>query len=291
VKVLIATCVYEAARQYLAAFMDGVRSAAKGRDVSVVAVADGLKDPEQALAPLTEAMPVRLVRSEAGAGSEAARLSAVRSLMLKAAEAGDADAVIFCDADDVLVANAIDLHEAALSTADISVGDLQPIDAGGRPIGGPMLGAALPDLISADTLTETNVCGFSNTAVRRAALSHVARHPMPPVIAADWWTFAALLDAGHSARRARGVVALYRQHAGNILGAGGAADVTSATRRLAILASHHRARGDTTRAMIAEALAADPGRLADLIRQSPPPASGPWHADAAGWCRLAMENV
>ncbi|GGE35183.1 hypothetical protein GCM10007276_10870 [Agaricicola taiwanensis] len=289
-KIVIATCVYEAARPYLRAFMDGARAASQGHEAALVAVLDGLADPESSLAPLAGIMPVRLVPSEAGGSDEASRLSAVRAAMLKAADASDADAVVFCDADDVLTPPALALHEAALSRADISVGDLQPIDDRGQRFAAPMLGAALPDVISPATLAETNVCGFSNTAVRRGTLRSVTQQPMPPVIAADWWTFAALLDAGYSACRADGVVAFYRQHAGNILGAGGASDIAGARRRLRIVADHHRARGELERANVAERLAADPDRLADFIRRMPSPASGPWHADAAAWCRLAMND-
>jgi hypothetical protein len=211
--------------------------------------------------------------------------------MLVGAATSDADAIVFCDADDVLTPSAIGLHLDALANADMSVGDLQPIGVDGSIQGMPMLSAALPQDISSETLADTNVCGFSNTAVRHHALLHVTCAPLPAVIATDWWVFAMLLDSGCRARRADGTVALYRQHADNLLGAGQAVGITDAARRLRILASHHRARGNHAKAEVAERLASSPEVLSQVMGVTPKIMSGPWHAEAASWCRTVMENV
>jgi hypothetical protein len=291
-KVLVATSLYEAARPYLGAWIKGVRQAAQGHEVEVLAAVDGLQGADLALTSLGDGIDVHLTEVSADDTTDlGGHISSVRSAMLAAAVASRADVVVFCDADDVLAASAIGLHMDALEHADVSVGDLEPIDVHGRPLGTPMLGSALPEVPTAATLADTNVCGFSNTAVHRRVLSHVTGSPLPPVIATDWWVFAALLDAGCRARRANGTVALYRQHANNLLGSRQAVSPSDGAQRLQILARHHRARGDAAKAEIAERLASSPELLRQAMASAPAVAAGPWHAEAAAWCRAAMETA
>lgn len=282
----IATSFYDAARPFAEAWTEGVMAATRGRgDVAAIIVAHGAEEADKAFAALARNLPTRHVPVSA-----AASIAAVRARMLDEAWGSGADAVVFCDADDALTPQTLDLHAAALESADISVGDLVLVDAQGRRTGALQFGSTLPPFITAEAMADVNFCGFSNTAVRRGALAKVVGAPIPDVVAVDWWVFSSMLAAGCTARRTDAPVAFYRQHDANTLGSGSAVDVADAARRLAIVAQHHRAAGRADKAQCLEALAARPERLAAVLAaDSPKP--GPWHANVARWHALALEIV
>jgi hypothetical protein len=215
-------------------------------------------------------------------------ISAVRQRMVAEAWAGDAEAIVFCDADDVLTEQALTVHSASLAEHDISVGELRPFGSGQRPeaVAQDLLfGDSMPPRIEPGDLVETNVCGFSNTAVRRQALDSVANRHWPDIAGVDWWLFSILLRDGMSAAGTSAVVARYRQHDANTLGAGRTADVNTARRRVSIAADLFRARqwpGDGDRARAASELVSDPD-FAAALAATPQRPGGPWHADVACW--------
>ncbi len=288
VRVAVGTCLYESARPYMADWCSGILAAAGHApgSVAVVAVNDGLADPHRALEVLAGRLPVSVVNAPEGAG-----IPAVRQAMVAACAAGDADAVAFCDADDIMADDALAVHAATLAEADVSVGDLVPFGAT-SDTGRAQFGDDLPVDISAETLRDWNVCGFSNTAVRRSTLQRVASLTFPPVTAVDWWMFATLAQAGARIRGVRRVVAMYRQHAANTLGAGPARALEAARARLRMVAQHHRAlggEGSAARAQAADALARSPGLAAFLT--DPGPQGGPWFADTARWIDAARPKT
>lgn len=279
-RITVATCAYPAARTYAEDWIAGALAAAAGVSrVNVVVVNDGLPDPAAVFARLSDTLALRIVEAP-----QSASISEVRKRMLSEACRGDADGIVFCDMDDVLTEEAITSHATALTTHAISVGDLMPFGAVNGELLGSLFGAHLPQVIGARDLAATNICGFSNTAVRRETLRSVVGLEWPDIVAVDWWMFATLLDADVSAAGMRSVVARYRQHEANAVGAGSTADIVAAQRRLAIVAEYHRARrttADLARARAAEALERDP-RLGAIVAEDRGE-QGPWYADVARW--------
>lgn len=277
---LIATCAYEAARPHLSAWIDGAIAAGQGRnDIGALVVVDQLQSPAVAFARLTDAMTVQFVETPAGIS-----IAGARELMLKAAYASAATVIAFCDADDVLMASALEQHNRVLDSSDISVGDLMPVDFNGQPLEPCLFGDELPNTITADNLAEMNFCGFSNTAVRRDALSPIAGGSLPELSAVDWWVFTRLVGGGARARGDHGVVAKYRQHANNILGAFAAASLETAQRRLRIAADHYRALGTSASVIRANAaqVLADDVRLGGILAEDRH-RSRAWFSDVARW--------
>jgi hypothetical protein len=277
---LIATCAYEAARPHLSAWIDGAVAAGQGRnDIGALVVVDRLQSPAAAFARLSDAMNVQFIDPPA-----LISIAGARELMLKAAYASSASVIAFCDADDVLMATALEQHDRVLVSSDISVGDLMPVDLNGQPLEACLFGDELPNTITAGDLAEVNFCGFSNTAVRRDALSSIVRDSLPELTAVDWWVFTRLVGSGARARGDHGVVVKYRQHADNILSGFAATTLETAQRRLRIAADHYRALGTSSsviRANAAQALA-DDVRLGSILAEDRYP-SRAWFSDVARW--------
>lgn len=293
-RVAVATSLYEAARPFLADWIAGVRAALPpGATLELVVAAHGFAAPEAALAGLSP--PARLVVAPLPA---AASIAAVRNAMVAAAARAPADLVVFCDADDALLPGAVAGHARALTDADFSYGDLALMAADGRDLGATFFAEGdVPDRIAAGApaggaLADRNFVGFSNAAVRPAALA--GARPAPDGIeAVDWFLFSTLLSAGAVGRRAAGAVARYRQHGGNLLGAGVGADLAAARRRVAMalavqaaLAVPERARRRAT----LERLLADEALLTRAMRATPA-TRGVWFADVAAWADHAERHA
>jgi hypothetical protein len=277
---LIATCAYESARPFIPVWIEGVIAAARGRDeVAALVVIDGLESPDATFSALSAEMEVHFMQAPTKVS-----IAGVRCLMLKAAYASSADNIIFCDADDALTASAIVQHERMLDRFDISVGDLMPVSDKGRPLEPYFFGKELPDIITGGILDDSNVCGFSNTAVRRCILASLTGTVMPDVTAVDWWVFSTLINGEARAGGDRGVVASYRQHPDNTLGSLAASSLDVAQRRLRIAAEHYRAIGtrwSVMRSREAQELAVDP-RLAQILDRDSR-LSRAWFSDVSRW--------
>jgi hypothetical protein len=283
---LIVTCAYESARPFVPAWIEGAITAARGRDnVEALVVVDGLRSPTSAFAQLSSEMMVHFVYAPASVS-----IAGSRYLMLKAAHASCADNIIFCDTDDLLTAFAIDQHENVLKSCDISVGDLMPVNAKGQPLEPFLFGKELPDAITVSNLSDSNVCGFSNTGVRRSILASLIGTAMPDVTAVDWWVFLTLISGGARAGGDRGVVAKYRQHQQNTLGAFAPSSLEAARRRLRIAAEHYRALGTASslrRSHAAQELTKD-AKLVRILAQDLHP-SRAWFSDVSRWLDMSSQ--
>jgi glycosyltransferase involved in cell wall biosynthesis len=294
-RVTVATSLYEAARPYLGAWMAGVaRALPPGADLRLAVAAHGFAAPAAALAPLVPAERIALRTLPASAS-----IAAVRNAMLDAAAAAPADLVVFCDADDALLPGAVAAHAAALAGADFSYGDLALVDAAGAGQGATFFATGdVPPTLAGDALAARNFVGFSNAALRPAALAR--RRTAPDALAAvDWFLFSALLAAGATGRRvdaANGrprAVAEYRQHGGNLLGAGRTADLAAARRRAAMADALFAARdavGDRPRRAALARLRADDALFARALAATP---AGPllWFEDVAAWIAVADRHA
>lgn len=270
-KIAVCTAFHELARPFLQDYIAGLLAEAKGRDLVLVAAIDNLGEPERALADMTKALPVSF-----HAAKPRASIAEVRAVMLDAARECGADILVFLDADDVIEAGAVDRHLAALASADISYGDAQPIDEGGRELGPRLFdGLAVPEtVVSSAEIVRRNFFGLSNTAMRRAALAGAACKPPRDNDATDWWVFTTLLDNGATARRAKGVVVRYRMHGANLLGIAAAADATTLAKRCRMAARHfaalpptpERRKASDAVSRLERALAIDPDRWVGKAR-------------------------
>jgi len=234
-KVAIATSFYESGRDFLADYAKAVAGAAQGRDLRIIAAVDDLRNPEATLRSALGPWPVTLVDRVDGAG-----IPEVRGRMLCASAVSDADMVVFIDMDDMIESGAISRHAQAIEEVDFSYGDLQPVDSKGRILGPTFFeGAKIPERVtSSDDILLRNFLGFSNTAIRPTAIDRAACDPPKHAIAVDWWVFATLADLGRKGARADGVVAKYRQHDGNTLGASASVAPEALRRRCEIVTSH-----------------------------------------------------
>jgi len=220
---------------YLSDYAASVAAATRGHDTTVIAAIDDLADAGSVLEKALPGFGISLIR-----GGPNATIAEVRGRMLQGCRSARADAVVFVDMDDRLVVGAIESHVSALQEMDFSYGDLKPIDAGGASLGGTFFeGAVVPEAIArSDDILLRNFLGFSNTAIRPEALSEVACRPPRESVAVDWWFFSTLLDQGLKGKRAKGVVAEYRQHGANTLGATAQLDRSTVLARCRIVLDH-----------------------------------------------------
>ena len=240
-RITLCTAIYESARPYLEAFTGGISRAAEHHEVSVLAVSDGLENAEASLAPLSRAVPLRLIEAPARATP-----AIVRARLFRAARESGSDVLVFTDADDVLMPDALGLHLSALAEADFSYGDQVLVGPDGEDLGTTLYETwDVPARTSqAGDLLDGNFVGFSAAALRQdtlnAALTAIPDH----LIAVDWWFFTRLLIAGHSGARTMRPVVRYRQHAGNIAGPHPDKDPAAVLKRCEAARAHYAAFPD-----------------------------------------------
>lgn len=257
--VAVCTSIYEAARPFLPAYLDGIRafSESLGHPVDLVLANDGFLAAEQAFGGTPGAVHIVDARADG--------IGAVRRKMIEAA--ASSDVIVFCDFDDALLAGAV-RHLSTLESADISFGDLQIIDVAGNVVAPNFFkGTHVPSRISSpDALVDRNFLGFSNTAIRRASIRPAAMNIPDKQVAADWWFFTMLLESGAHARRCQRTVAQYRQHGSNTLGGRPSSTPAAVLARCQLFLAHQTALPSSD-ARTAAALRV--GRLADAISASP----------------------
>ncbi len=187
--------------RYLAAAIASVRRQGYGRPVECVVVDDGSTDGSAAVAARLD---VRLIR-QGNAGVSAARnagLAATRS-----------DLVVFLDADDELLPDAIEAEVAALHAAPEAVavvGRCRPIDADGRamPCEYPDVDA---DNLYQEWLSRNFVWTPGAALFARPALAAIGGFPIDLGPAADYAVYLRLARSHRIAFLPRPLVR-YRQH-------------------------------------------------------------------------------
>ncbi len=237
-KIAICAALYEAGRPFLAPFMDAVQRAAAGHDVVFVGAVDGLQDAAAALAGLGGQLEVVTVDVPPGHTP-----AGVRREMLSAGQASGADVLVFSDMDDLIAPHGLDRHLAALAEADFSYGDMELVDAAGDSLGRRFFDqASVPDRVDdVIAVRDRNFLGFSNTAVRTDCIAPVALAVPEHIVAADWWFFTMLLLGERRGRKTDGLVASYRLHDANTLGAGAPRTVVEAIGQTEAMLRHYRA--------------------------------------------------
>jgi hypothetical protein len=252
-RIAFCAALYEAGRPYLPDFLAGIRAAARGHEACLIAAIDDLVRPRYAFSDLQGEVPVELAQAPARSSP-----AAVRRLMLGTALRSGADVLVFSDMDDVLLADAADLHLAALEDAAFSYGDLCLMDAAGDDLHQRFYdGAGVPQAVaSGDAILRRSFLGLSNTAIRADRMTVAALQVPDDIAAVDWWLFATLLQAGRRGARTAAPVARYRLYQSNALGAGVPASPDALRRTYAIMQRHYQAfraaRGVAVRLAIIE---------------------------------------
>ena len=209
----ICTAVYEAARPFLAEWVECAMRAAVLQPVDAVVVSDGVPDIVEILEPLRRVVSVTVIPGE-GTPAE------IRSLMLRAAHSRGSEILVLADCDDCLTPDAIELHTTALDSADFSYGDMEIVDKDGQFLGTNLYeGKEIPEFLnSSSDLARRNFVGFGNSAIWRENLRFEDCIFPNTVVAPDWWLFTKLLDRGLTGRKTSRAVGRYRQHGANLLG-------------------------------------------------------------------------
>jgi len=235
----ICSAAYPTKPAFVAAFRAGIEDAVRGAaEVRLVLAVEHGFDVGMVLRDLPANAKPDCVPAPAGTTP-----AGMRRIMIETAAQVEADILVFADFDDRLLPDSLALHAAALEKAEISYGDLELIDAEGRPLGRRFFdGAEIPEAVEGpEALLDRNFMGFTNTAVRRGTISARACRLPGDLVAVDWWFFTMLLAEGYRARRTAGSVARYRIHADNTLGAAAAANVAALRQRAAMAKRHYAA--------------------------------------------------
>ena len=162
---------------------------------------------------LTPEMTVRIVNS-ARADAISNRIQGLQYII----ETGY-DFVVFGDCDDTFSANRVDESLKMLENADIAANELMLVDENLTLLQENYLSQRLNNsqLVNAGFITDKNIFGMSNTALRTEILHNFSE--IPDVIAFDWYFFAELLEeTGVSARFTTGCHTNYRQYEMNLAG-------------------------------------------------------------------------
>ncbi len=284
----IATAAYPTSPIFIEQFFDGVQAAAqKFEKVKLVVASErGVKLP-----PVPAGVELGLHHA-----TESATPAGLRRLMIEAARQSTAEIVVFCDFDDRLLPESFDRHTDALASADISYGPMELMDERGSPLGDsfPKAAAMPAEISNSAALLGRNFMGFSNTAVRRSAITQVSAAIPEDLVAADWWFFTMLLSSGRRAKQAQGAVANYRVYAQNMLGSAPAKTPEDLLRRAKIVERHYAAVGDKvdvaahkrTLSKLINCIERDAAAGARIVSQLPRN-FGAWFEDVAAACRLA----
>jgi len=127
------------------------------------------------------------------------------------------DILIFGDSDDYFKNNRIEKSLEILNDADIAVNDLSLFNENGV-YEEKYLSHRLNnlDVVNFEFITNKNIFGMSNTAVKLKNISKVTFDNK--IIAVDWYFFKILLKQGLKAIFTSETVSFYRQYENNIVG-------------------------------------------------------------------------
>ena len=220
---------------YLGPLLDSLLSQ-RGVRVDVLARDDGSTDGTlEVLRGYAERAPVRVVAG--------ANVGVVRSFFWLLRHASpEADAMAIADQDDVWLPDKLARAVASLDAcppgeAALYCSGVRPVDRELRPLGEPALPPRGPSFENA--LFENIVAGCT-AVLNPAALRFVAAELPDTANMHDWWIYKVLAGRGRVVFDAESRI-LYRQHGGNVVGAGasrlarGAARVRRVLRRRRVM--------------------------------------------------------
>lgn len=232
----VCTSLYPQSEGNIADYCAALNKAIKGADAALLFALERDYDPSTVIASLHRKDKIHIVKSDALASP-----AALRQTMLIAAQSLDAEILVFADFDDCIDQTALSNHAEGLADNEISYGDMRLIDHEGKPTGRTFFeNAGVPDSVSGpESLQERNFMGFTNTAIRREALSEITIEIPVGIVAADWWLFTSLLHHGATAKQTCTPVVDYRIYDENTLGACEPTSLDALAKQLAIVNIHY----------------------------------------------------
>ena len=232
----VCTSLYPQSERNIAAFCAALNKAIENVDAALLFALERDYDPSMVIASLQRKDKIHIVKSDALASP-----SALRQTMLTAARSIDSDILVFADFDDCIDRTALSNHAESLADSEISYGDMRLLDHEGKSTGRTFFeNAGVPNRVSGpESLQERNFMGFTNTAIRREALSEITIEIPVDIAAAEWWLFTKLLHHGATAKQTCYPVVDYRIYDKNTLGVGEARSLDALAKQLAIVNRHY----------------------------------------------------
>ncbi len=223
--------VYSKALPYLRDVRDSVLAQTR-RDFDVVLVNDSYDKAQ--IQDIFSPINVTILEPEGG-------FSGNRTQGINYARIQGYKYILFCDADDSFIANRYErtIDEFEKSNADILVCNLNIADEQCQPFLKDYFSNEIPEerWIDADFLSDKNIFGMSNTAIRLDALTEDIQIPETPIV--DWLLFTTLLLKGLKAKYITDSMVNYRQYSSNMIGIN-RFDVASFRRLVGLKLNHYR---------------------------------------------------
>ena len=206
--VVLFTVFYPGAEPYVDEFIESVSNQTY-RDFDLIIVNDGYKDTNlQSHYPKINIIEIKGNNS----------ISANRAIGINYAIQKSYETLILCDVDDYMSPVRVEKCVNALEKVDIVVNDLDIVDANRKLIFKDYFQKSITQslVLDKDFISNKNVFGFSNTALKVSKLSKV-EFPVDLRIV-DWYYFTQLLNGGLTAQFLPLSLTEYRQHTGNMIG-------------------------------------------------------------------------
>lgn len=236
-RVAVCTAVYPAGSDFFDDYLRGLRKAIERfrGEVVVLFMCDGVDVGDVQNRAVGLGAALHAVRAS-GNG-----VAAVRREMLCAAANLPIDAVVCFDMDDIPLEEGLNLHWVSLERSEVSFGDMSLIDDDGTECGESFFsGVDVPEKFeTAAELLNRNFMGFTNTAISRNVVLSSAEAIPDDVVAADWWFFNDVMNAGSVAQRTDGRVVSYRTHGSNTLGGKNPQGIDALKRVCKIMRRHY----------------------------------------------------
>ena len=169
-----------------------------------------------------------------------------RELGITYAKKAGYDYLVFSDSDDISAPNRIAKSAELLKRYNIVVNDLATIDDRGRITKDNYISGKLRNgtEITLDFISDKNICGFGNTAMRLDCLREkIVFHS--PLIAVDWYFFTLLLKKGYKAIFTDETTSFYRIYGRNIAGLNPRINKAKIKNDLFIVMAHYKALAGT----------------------------------------------
>lgn len=223
--------VYPTLGSHLNKFLDSLE-AQTTRQFDVLLANDGFDNIEAKLSQYSFPHQVLNVNAD---------IATNRRLLIQAAIDLDYRKVIFCDCDDELAINRIEVVSGLLDKSPIVVNDIDTINSEGATQQRHYFSSRFKDnaIITANTLKHGNLMGFTNTAIRAENLQGCKALITGEPIAFDWYLWTSLLMGELNALFTSGTTTKYRVYEDNTAGLPQSLSVENVTKGILVKQQHY----------------------------------------------------
>ena len=208
-KISLLTTIFPMNRQYLYDFFDSLKNQTY-KNFDVIVLNDGYKDFKKIKTAYDQTLNIIELKSSNTPAKN-------REYGINYCIDHKYDVLIFGDSDDYFKNNRVDKSLELLKKVDIVVNDLSLFDENGV-YEEKYLSHRLKnlDLVDFEFITNKNIFGLSNTAIKLENISKVTFGN--EILAVDWHFFKTLLKQGLKAIFTNETVSFYRQYENNTIG-------------------------------------------------------------------------